>query len=408
MPGRPHRTAIACMAILVLTLLCASLPGPAQAGPLENGLAVAAAGDSAAAFKLLRPLAQAGDTAAQCYLGLAYLSGHGVAPDAAKAAKWLRMAAKGGNARAQNSLGWMCAQGYGVKRDDGEAARLFTLAADQGSANAQDNMGEMCYAGRGVPQDRAAAVKWWRLAAAQGSASAQCMVGFCYDEGMGLPRDSIQAAKWYRQAADQGYAKAQFNLGVMCYLGHGMPQDSTEAVKWWRLAADQGYDMAQYDVGMMYVKGHGVPKDTTEADRWFGLAATQGHADAARMLRRDKFRFLRPGMPFGDIVSLLSLDNVINASRFGGMFAGIGLFATKPSTIDMSYTGSVVLDGLYLTLEQNALVEWHIVEGEMGSGKYHGEYTNPIFKDMKGTWSLSGDAFQMNGGGYSATARETK
>lgn len=64
----------------------------AQAGPLEDGMQAHAKGDYATAQKLWRPLAEAGDPAAQRELGRLYLYGQGVPKDAAQAYMWLTLA----------------------------------------------------------------------------------------------------------------------------------------------------------------------------------------------------------------------------------------------------------------------------------------------------------------------------
>ncbi|HWY77695.1 MAG TPA: SEL1-like repeat protein, partial [Verrucomicrobiae bacterium] len=44
-------------------------------------------------FEDLRAAAEAGDAASQCYLGICYQTGKGVAQDYTEAVKWLRRAA---------------------------------------------------------------------------------------------------------------------------------------------------------------------------------------------------------------------------------------------------------------------------------------------------------------------------
>ena len=61
---------------LVLSLHVAD---PCVAGPLEDATAATAKGEYATALKLLRPLAEQGDPAAQTKLGAMYLGGQGVA-----------------------------------------------------------------------------------------------------------------------------------------------------------------------------------------------------------------------------------------------------------------------------------------------------------------------------------------
>jgi len=79
-------------------------------------------------LKVWRPLAEAGDTTAQAYVGEMYEKGLGVAPDYAEAAKWYRRAADKGNARAASNLGFLYEQGLGVKKDPAEAVSWYRRA----------------------------------------------------------------------------------------------------------------------------------------------------------------------------------------------------------------------------------------------------------------------------------------
>ena len=82
-------------------VLALALFGTAIAGPLEDGAAAYQRGDYATAERLLRPLAEQGDVAAQASLGAMYANGDGVPQDYAQAVVWYRKAA---TTRARKSL----------------------------------------------------------------------------------------------------------------------------------------------------------------------------------------------------------------------------------------------------------------------------------------------------------------
>jgi hypothetical protein len=174
--------------VLALALFSAAL-----AGPLEDATAAYQRGDYVTALRLLRPLADQGNAAAQDALGVMYHEGQGVPQDYARALAWYRK------------------------------------AAEQGTAVAQFNLGAMYADGEGVPQDYARAIAWYRKAADQGTAVgtavAQSNLGVMYAHGRGVPQDDAQALIWFRKAADLGYAAAQFNLGLTYDQGRGVPQD---------------------------------------------------------------------------------------------------------------------------------------------------------------------------------------
>jgi hypothetical protein len=123
-----------------------------SAGPLAEAEAARKRGDYSTAFRLVRPLAELGDAAAQF------------------------------------SLGQMQANGQGVEKDYAEAIKWYRKAADQGHAEAQFYHGVMYLYGRGVPQDYFEAVKWYRKAAEQGLAIAEFSLGLRYAQGQGVPQ----------------------------------------------------------------------------------------------------------------------------------------------------------------------------------------------------------------------------
>ena len=116
---------------------------PTQAGPLEDGYAAYQQGAYEQAFKLLRPLADGGNGAAQFSIGYMYAKGRGIQRDDAEAIKWYRLAAANSNADAEFNLGRRYDDGQGVSQDYAEAAHWYLLAAAQGNVAAEVNLGFM-------------------------------------------------------------------------------------------------------------------------------------------------------------------------------------------------------------------------------------------------------------------------
>ena len=153
--------------VLGVFLVVALTPVAAMSGPFEDGLKAHNVGDYGTAWRLLRPLAEQGDAAAQYGLGVMYERGRGVRQNDVEAVKWYRLAAKQGHAKAQSNLGLMYVNGQGVMRDHAEAVKWFRLAAVQGNAEALSNLGYMYGHGRGVQQDYVLAHIWFTLAASR-------------------------------------------------------------------------------------------------------------------------------------------------------------------------------------------------------------------------------------------------
>lgn len=180
-----HRALAAHMSSYAFTLVCAWLlaltaalaPGSARAGDLEDGIAAMNRKDYPTAFRLLEPLARAGNAQAQLRLGLLYFHGHGVRESDADAMRWFERAARQGNAEAQFQLGNMYAYGLAEAAPgvdvDRQAAQWYFEAARQGHADAQYSLGILFLTGKGVVQNPQEALKWIRRAAEQGHADAQ-------------------------------------------------------------------------------------------------------------------------------------------------------------------------------------------------------------------------------------------
>lgn len=146
--------------------LALALIGLASADPLEDGVAAYRQGDFAAAMRLLRPLADAGDAKAEFHLGRMYALGQGVGQDPRQAVAWYRKAAERGDAEAEFVLGVMSLDRSGASQDAGQAVAWLRKAADKGVFNPQFRLGMMYAKGAsGLEPDPIAARMWLSLAA---------------------------------------------------------------------------------------------------------------------------------------------------------------------------------------------------------------------------------------------------
>ncbi len=291
-----HRTSSS----LALTLfICAISFQSSMAGPLEDGGAAFAREDFDSADRLLRPLAESGNTTAQAHVGaMELMGGSGSVDEAREAVAWLTKSAEGGNAVAQIMLGRSYLDLNRAAPDPVMAARWFRKAAEQdeaeGSAEAQLQLGRMYLTGLGVPQSGAEATKWLRKAAAgfksaaaRGDLRDQVSLAGMYEHGEGVVQDKERAgalyrssADAYRRAADQGDARAQYQLGQMYWSGRGLRQSRVQAAVWLRRSADQGDRRAQAELGVFYTQSNSAwhlgqhdPEDTLQSYVWVALAA---------------------------------------------------------------------------------------------------------------------------------------
>ncbi|NDB68752.1 MAG: sel1 repeat family protein [Methylocystaceae bacterium] len=189
-------------AFIVLASLFISLSTSALADDYNDALAASKRGDFFTSFKLLKPLAEKGDSRAQGELGALYLSGRGAPKDPKEGMRWTKEAATKGLATAQYNLGIMYLDGQLAPQNFPEAMKWLLAAASQGVPAAQASVAAMFYEGQGVPQNYEEAAKWMQLAAAQGDPEAQLNLGTMYAFGQGVERNILRGAMWTYLSTD--------------------------------------------------------------------------------------------------------------------------------------------------------------------------------------------------------------
>ena len=150
-------------------------------------------GNSAAAIKLLLPMAKAGDAKAQVLLGLTYDDADGrtgVKRNRTKALFWYEKAVKQDYTPAFRELGFHL---VGTAKNPFRGYRVLKVAAKRGDAKAQ-----------------------WGLGL------------YLMSSNWGLPEDRAAARKWLLKSIEQKHVNAAFEL-LKWYRGEG---DYTEAHKW--------------------------------------------------------------------------------------------------------------------------------------------------------------------------------
>ncbi len=116
------------------------------------------------AFKIWKPLAEAGNPFAQTYLCVLYENAQGVKKDYQKAIYWCKLAAEQNIYAALFSLGSFYTNGFGVEKNFKIAFNYFHKAALLGHTTAQFNVGLSYFHGQGVSKDLIQSLKWLRIA----------------------------------------------------------------------------------------------------------------------------------------------------------------------------------------------------------------------------------------------------
>lgn len=241
---------------------------------LANGTGVKK--DLNQAVRLLRPLAEEGDTAAQRVLGRIY-----DAPDApgerplVESAKWdERVAEKEDDVELMNDIG----NRYFTIARKGEGARMSAPGQIPSLRSVWQRLGHHLVNTLGISGSRDAyyrkALQWYQKAADKGYAQAFTNLGDYAFLGLaGVPKDEAEAFRLYSRAASLGDWHAKVSLGVMLCEGWGCEKDRAKGADTLRQAQAAGSVMARQLFFLMYDDGmNRKPLSLTEA-RQMGVAA---------------------------------------------------------------------------------------------------------------------------------------
>lgn len=204
----------------------------------------------------------------------------------------VRQAAQAGDAAAQDFLGYCLEFACGTAQDTDGSVKLYRRSAAQGWARGQLNYGRCLYFGEGnyacydTPEKRqiayARAVVWFAKAAEQGDSYAQCWLGYCYANGRGVEKDAKKAYDWYMKAYRNGNCAgkeamlADWDMRIASRL-YQEPSVLLRTVKEAKLAVRNGDDRAAASLGNWYRRGDGVRKNFTAAYQWYSLAVRHGY-----------------------------------------------------------------------------------------------------------------------------------
>lgn len=184
----------------------------------------------------------------ECYsaLGIAYLTGKGVAEHKQKAFSYFQKGAALEDATSLYQLGRCYCYGIGTPEKDEEAFRSFQKAAACGNKDALYFLAWFYFDGIGTKIDEKKAFYWATHAVESGCAAAKIFLGKCYLYGCGV-RPNPSAAKRYLTETlnESGNPEAYYCLGEIYDHGFGVPENLQAAVAYYHKALQAGYQPAR-------------------------------------------------------------------------------------------------------------------------------------------------------------------
>ncbi len=236
------------------------------------------AGNYGNAARLLRPLAEEGNSKAQLLLGTLLHDGLGVERDVAQGVSLIKRAADQGLATAKFQLAFVHLR----RGEEDLGFQLLEQIANEGHVFAQINLG-LLYAPTmsDDPEHEKKSFDWLLKAAEAGDSFAMSQVAELYYYGVGVTfdgaeveRDIVEAVRWSLAAADLNDPGGRYVLGLIYLYAtkfDGTLNDLEKGVALFRQAAEQGHFRAQNRLASVYRHGNGVPKDLVTAYMWAKL-----------------------------------------------------------------------------------------------------------------------------------------
>lgn len=238
------------------------------------------------AMNIMEPLADAGHTRAQYFLGAAYLGGTGVSQNRdkgetliGKALPGLQAAAAQDDGEAQLALATIYRQGWSVPADEAQAQhwreaakKSLTAQAENGDAEAQSDLAMLYWLDE---NDLDAAIPWLRKAAEQSDPHSQYWLGYA----LSYTGDKDESAHWLIQAAKFGHISARY----WQLRNSEPPQSEDEKTRYFhqlQAIAEQGEPDAMVHLAEIYFQGFGTDVSSTLGLQWLEKAVDSGYAPA--------------------------------------------------------------------------------------------------------------------------------
>jgi len=162
-----------------------------------------------------------------------------------EAARLIRPLAEQGNSGAQFLMGQLLFFGLGMERNDAQAVKWYGLAAQDGNAEAQYRLGYLYATGQGVAYNAATAERYWIAAAGKGHRGAIVALSDFYHEGLYRKEDEVLARRWLNRAAMTGDIEAMYKLGRRLMTPATVATDFRRAYAWLYIAANRGHVSAK-------------------------------------------------------------------------------------------------------------------------------------------------------------------
>ncbi|MBL8712985.1 MAG: sel1 repeat family protein [Alphaproteobacteria bacterium] len=249
--------------IITLCLLLFGFSGQCFADNFEKGNTAYTHKNYEMAYKLLLPLADAGNANAQVIIGKIYSNCLSVECDNMKAIKYWALASENGNARAAKEIAEMYKSGIAEGKQNEaaatrwfrKAAELYRVQAELGVADSEFSLGLLYGQGNGVSQNRDKQLEWFRKAVEHGDVSAAFALGLYYQTPgfFGIGVDIEESNRWYKKGIDHArkYVQAgDWNMASALSTSYmqgvgGLEQSVEKAYFWAKIAEAYGDYIAE-------------------------------------------------------------------------------------------------------------------------------------------------------------------
>lgn len=196
--------------------------------------------------------------------------------------------------------------------------------------------------------------------ASRGLPQYQVMAAQILKDGILTSSDMERALNLLKSAAEKNYTPAYRPLAKLYYNGYKkVPQDKEKAFEWYLKAAEAGEVDAFPNVAYAYREGDGTLKDVNKAKEWYEKGVEAGDPASMRGL----------GYMYDPDYKGFETDA---EKTFDLMKKGYEAAVKANDKIEIgncaNYIGVCYLDGLGVSKDPSAVIEWYTKAAEAGNG----------------------------------------
>lgn len=232
-------TMVVVLILFMLLFACSDSDGSSRVknADYESGFNLLKEGKNEAAFKVLMPLAESGNAAAQCLIGLMYYDGLYVEKDYESSIKWLQRSVDSDYPEGKHNLAAI----FIDKNKYEEAKDLLESAIDDGYTYSLHYLGLIYFNGWGVPVNYCKAKEIFEISIQHNNNKSYYPLSKMLIEGLCGETDLELGFRYAFKSANVNDPEGQALMGAFYEYGVVVERNCWEAISWYQRALNTGH-----------------------------------------------------------------------------------------------------------------------------------------------------------------------